>query len=180
MENVKKDWQLRLVEGHPRLFLAKADETRAASGYPQCGEGWHDLLERCCVRIEAALAGADAFKVEEIKAKYGTLRFYWDGRLSQRAKVLVEEAVALSEARSVCTCEVCGEVGRLYDDGRWLATACELHAVGAPVEIGSNYENLHIVRSAEKGSFGLLSCRRYDRELDAFIDVDPSSVGIEE
>jgi hypothetical protein len=59
-------------------------------------------------------ADGGSFKATQIKEKYATLRFYWKGALSPEADAQVEEIIDLAEARSACTCEVCGEEGRLY------------------------------------------------------------------
>ncbi|WP_247461849.1 hypothetical protein [Bradyrhizobium sp. 62] len=161
------------MAAHPRLF-------HGGHGYPECGEGWRDLLQRCCVRIEHLLDEDDQFHFTQIKEKYGSLRAYWTGRLSPEASARVEEAIDLAEARSACTCEVCGAAGRLHDRGGWLATACAEHADGDPVPVRPGCENLHIVRKMVEGGTRIVSCRRYDREADAFVDVDPGSLSIEE
>jgi hypothetical protein len=171
---VVRDWRIELMSAHPRLFGV------ASQGYPEFGGGWRDLLERCCVRIEAALAEGDRFTAEDIKSKYGTLRFYFGGHLSDGAKDRVEEAIELAEARSACTCETCGAPGRLYERGDWLATACPEHARGAPVPVKAGRENLRIVGRLVNGRIRIASCRRYDRATDSFSDVDPKSLGIEE
>jgi hypothetical protein len=41
------------------------------------------------------------------------------------------------------------------------------------------FENLHIVRHFVGGQ-RYITCRRYDRQNDVFVDVDPASLGIEE
>jgi hypothetical protein len=48
------------------------------------------------------------------------------------------------------------------------------------VAVRSGRENLHIVRTINAGQIQIKSCRRYDRETDSFVDVDPKSLGIEE
>jgi hypothetical protein len=174
MAGVVRDWRIEFMAAHPRLFGV------ASQGYPDCGDGWHDLLRRCCDRIESSLAEGDRFVVEDIKSKYGTLRLYWGGRLSDAAKTQVEEAIELAEARSACTCETCGEPGRLHDRGGWLETACPQHARGEPVPVRPGRENLRVVGRLVEDRLRIVSCRRYDREADSFTDVDPLSVGIEE
>jgi hypothetical protein len=59
----------------------------------------------------------DTFRALQIKEKFGALRFYWDGGLSEATRVKVKEAIALATARSACSCEICGAEGRLYTNG---------------------------------------------------------------
>ncbi|WP_141686936.1 hypothetical protein [Bradyrhizobium sp. LMTR 3] len=104
---------------------------------------------------------------------------YWTDRLSLDANGQVEEAIDLAEARSACTCEVCGEVGVLRGGG-WLTTRCYRYAEGRPpAEVRPGFENIGIVRYGI-GDQRRTTCRRYDRENDAFVDVDPAYAGIEE
>jgi hypothetical protein len=179
MTHTIQDWRVDLIEAHPVLFHPPAGAPEAAEGYPDCAEGWRDLLERACDRIKAALEGG-VLRVLQIKEKYATLRFYWGGELSPGAEAKVAEAIALAEARSACTCEICGAEGRLYSRGGWLATACTQHARGEAVPIKPRFENLRIVRRMLEGQVQIISCRRYDRAGDTFVDVDPKSLGIEE
>ena len=147
MAGTVTDWRIELVEMHPRLFHGPTGKPEAARGYPTCEEGWRDLLERACERIEAALVEGGAFRVLQIKEKFGTLRFYWSGDLSDAAKAKVKEAIALATARSTCTCEICGAEGWLHNRGGWFATACAEHAKGEPVPVEPDLENVHIVRT---------------------------------
>jgi hypothetical protein len=175
-----QDWRIDLVEAHPGLFQPPAGVPEAAQGYPECGDGWRDLLERACARIEAALAQGGTFRALQIKEKYATLRFYWSGAPSEEAEARVEEAIDLAEARSACTCEECGEEGRLYRAGGWLMTRCAAHAKGRPVEVKPGLENIHIVERIVGDRARVVTCRRYVRETDSFVEVDPRSLGIEE
>ena len=174
------DWRIELMQANPGLFHGPIGRLEAAEGYPNCEEGWRDLLERACARIEAALVEGGTLKVLQIKEKFGTLRFYWCGDMSDTAKAKVEEAIALAVARSACTCEICGAEGRLYNRDRWLATACPEHAKGELKPNRPGFENIHIVRTFGPGRFPIVSCRRYIRETDSLVDVDPKSLGIEE
>jgi hypothetical protein len=43
------------MEAYPDLFHPLADHPGVARASPECGEGWRDLLERACARIQAAI-----------------------------------------------------------------------------------------------------------------------------
>jgi hypothetical protein len=146
------------------------------------GDGWGDLLRRACARIAAAgetVTGVPA--VTQIMTKYGTLRLHVrTAGLGGEATAAVENAVALAEARSACTCEVCGATCRLYEHDTVLITACDEHARGEAVEIRPGWGNIHITHRLHDGHFRILSCRRYDRDSDSFADVPPLALGIKE
>jgi hypothetical protein len=178
-------WQNELLARHPDLFTVVENGQTYAPGFPFVGEGWRDLVERAVGRIAAVLAAAPSARVTivEIKAKYATLRMYWDGaNLTKAAEDSIAEAVALAEARSVCSCETCGAAGVLHRVGRQLLIACAEHAMGgAPVPIiEPGWENIHLVRGTRDGKTSIIVCQRYERETDSFVDVDPQTLGIEE
>jgi hypothetical protein len=176
-------WQDDLVARHPDLFTLTQNGQTSTPGWPTVGDGWRDLVETAVARIADAVATAPAgsLRIVQVKSKFAGLRLYWQSAgLSDEIKNAVEEAVALAEARSACTCEICGEAGRLFKRGGWFMTRCDDHAEGNPVEIRPGRENLHIVRTVDAGGIRILSCRRYVRETDTFADVDPQSLGIEE
>jgi len=179
-------WQQDIIVRHPHLFLSLSHDNQVGiPGFPFVGDGWRDLVERAVGRIEVVLAAAPAARVTrvEVKAKYATLRMYWDGaNLTKAAEDAIAEAVALAEARSACSCETCGAAGVLHRVGRQLLIACAEHAKGgAPVPIiEPGWENIHLVRGTRDGKASILLCRRYERETDSFVDVDPQTLGIEE
>jgi hypothetical protein len=176
----ERNWQSYLIERYPDLFNVAQHGGTYTPGYPECGQGWRDLLERACARIRAAVtADGGTFSALQIKEKYGTLRFYWTGRLSNEAEARVEEAIDLAEARSACTCELCGEEGRLHRKGGWLMTRCAAHAEGHAVEIEPGSENVQIMERMV-GKRREVWCRRYDRATDSFIAINPGTLGIEE
>lgn len=179
MASVARDWRVDLVQAYPDLFHPVGDPPTAL-GWPEVGDGWCDLLERACARIRAAVRTDDGtFYSTQVKEKYGTLRFYWDGALSRGADAKVEGAIDLAEARSACTCEICGAEGRLYGPG-WLTTRCAAHAEGRqPVEVKPHLQNVRIEERVVGGQ-RIIRCRRYDRATDSFIDIPPGSMGIEE
>lgn len=174
-------WRRRLVERFPNLFVHRQGDQTSTPGYPAVGDGWRDLIEVAAERIDIAAAGG-GFRIDQIKEKYGTLRLYVDRDVgvSPEAIAAVDEAVALAEARSACTCEQCGREGALYSAGIWLTTLCPDHAKGEPLPVRDGFDNVFVVRALIGGRLRIVSCRRYDRLEDRFVDVDPSSLGIEE
>jgi hypothetical protein len=128
-----RNWRLELIEAYPDIFHPLPDNPGVAQASPECGEGWRDLLERACARIQAAVqADAGSFKATQIKEKYATLHFYCEGALSPEANAKVEEIIDLAEARSACTCEVCGEEGRLYQSGCLMMTRWAIRCHSSP------------------------------------------------
>jgi hypothetical protein len=180
----KITWQADLVARYSDLFNQESNGRVTAPGYPSVGDGWRDLVETAIGRIATAVAAAPSGSVgiDQIKEKFGALRLYWHGRnnLHETACAAIEEAIYLAEARSACTCETCGAEGRLFKHGGQLLTACEQHAKGKAVEVRAGRENVHIVRTLKDGKLSIVSCRRYLRETDSFIDVSPADLGIKE
>ena len=177
MASIARDWQIELIEAHPNLFHSSVGPPEAAQGYPNCCDGWRDLLERLSTRIEAAIAeGGGWLRVLQIEERYGTLRFHWRGELSDESRTKAEEAIALAEARSACTCEECGEQGRLYRHGGMWMTRCPAHAKGEPVRIEAGLESFHVIRLTELHDMRVFFCRGYDRATDAFVAASPTAL----
>ena len=59
----------------------------------------------------------------QVKEKYGTLRFYYDG-----GDDTIDGMVRMAEAMSAVTCEVCGAPGKTLGGG-WIRTLCRQHAL---------------------------------------------------
>ena len=164
-----KDWRIVLIEAHPGLFHAPEGHPERASGYPWCEEGWRNLLERLCVRIEAALRDGETIRIAQIKEKFAGLRFYWHGEVSAETRLLIQQAVALAEARSACTCEECGSEGKLFRHSGVYMTRCAAHAKGQRVPAEPGRENVHLLRRTP-GTAGVYHAR-YDRETDSFVPL---------
>jgi hypothetical protein len=171
-----------LVARYPSLFSVTENDRTYTPGWPAVGDGWRELVETAVGRIADAIAAApDSLRVTQIKEKFASIRIYWwpGPGFTDAMRDRVEEAVDLAEARSACTCEQCGAEGRLFKHGGWYLTACDEHAKGEPVAIKPGFENLHIQRSLEAW-LPIVSCRRYDRDSDTFIDVDPATIDLDE
>lgn len=172
MSNAPGNWKVGLIEAHRDLFQPPAGLPAAAQGSPDCGEGWRDLLDRLCVRIRAVVrADGGTFRFTQVKEKYATLRVYWTGALSPEADARIEEAIALAEARSAVTCEICGEPGVLHGP-RWFTTRCEAHAEARRPIAAQPGDDIHVMERVVGGDRQTLR-QRYDRAKDAFVDADP-------
>jgi hypothetical protein len=149
MTHAGKNWRIEFMRAHPRLFDVMADESDLSFGYPDCGDGWRDVLERLCVRIEVVLQEGETVKCVRIQQKFGLVRIDWDGEVSEETRARIEEAVSLAEARSSCTCELRGAEGMKYHASKKVMVRCEAHAEGRPVTATRGIGRLHLVRVVE-------------------------------
>jgi hypothetical protein len=178
--NQKDTWQQMLVDTYPKLFVRSFRGVKFSPGFPTCGDGWCDILTKLVERVSAAAVGYP-MHFTQILERYGRLTIYWkaEANLPKRAEHAVEEAIALAQARSACTCVDCGAKGQLFSNGSCLFTACPDHARrGVPVPALHGTEDLHIVRAFVGDDIHIVAWRRYDRVHDQFVHIDPNSVGV--
>lgn len=98
--------------------------------YPACNEGWYDLLDSLLGKIREYLSipkepsetnsNLNDFKILQIKEKFGTLRFYFDGGNSY-----IFNLVRLTEKESQFICEYCGSKENIGITTGWITTCCE-------------------------------------------------------
>ena len=81
------------------------------------GAGWHDI-----VRPLVEYAQSNGVTIQQVKEKFGGLRFYVSGS-DETLNVMIEAA----EKQSVKTCEDCGKPGHPRGGG-WVRTLCDEHA----------------------------------------------------
>lgn len=89
-----------------------------------CDAGWYPLI----VDLDAAMAAIwPTYVVQQVKEKFGSLRFYFDAEglpledpRHRRRDALLRDA----EERSLRTCEVCGADAVLCKRRGWLKTLC--------------------------------------------------------
>lgn len=173
------DWQTRLVNDHDRVFPdARLVHTRdgpalACSGWPSVPEGWRNIVETACERLEIAIAAEPAadFIVIDMREKFGAFRLTVSSiGLSDEAHGVVTLAVDLAEARSICICDVCGRRGRLSEQGGWYATRCEEHSE-ALLPIRARDPHLQITTQFIDGQ-PVRTGRRYVFETDSFLVIN--------
>lgn len=164
---VLRDWRTELRETLPDFFA------RPGRGpcVPECGPGWASVVDRCCVRIAAALEDRERFRFESIRSCDGALRIRWGGRLSAASEAAVRSAIDLAEARSMCVCETCGARGSRYRADGVLVARCPDHAVGQRA-FAAEMEDVHLIQVTVKGRLRVVVGARYDFETDAFVEID--------
>lgn len=108
-----------LEDKYPTLYK---DNMLNAYGGIRCDDGWLLLLEKCSANLEKMmLENPKLPKVVpvQIKEKFGTLRFYFDGESVEARRIITE-----AEKESGVTCEVCGKPGLEQNIRGWLKTVC--------------------------------------------------------
>ena len=109
------DLTQKLLDKYPKLF-----SNQQFWGF-ECGDGWYDILDHLCGALSQYTYDGDEIYVDQIKEKFGRLRFY----LSREDDVM-HGMVTLAEYMSGHTCEICGERGKTRD-GSWFVTLCDFH-----------------------------------------------------
>lgn len=133
-----------LRAAYPRLF---AKGTTIEVWFPR---GWTSIVNALCSFLDVLLDDAQAaqFRVEQVKEKFGTLRFYYSvgGEAAVTADIhlpkgvlrlrtqptypqpfpadAVDAAIAQAEKLTACTCATCGAPGKLRTKG-WHHVACD-------------------------------------------------------
>jgi hypothetical protein len=111
-----------LIE-HPTIY--RLLDPRFGDGQRfECSDGWYNLIAQLSSRLEgeARRSRHGELLVVQVKEKFGALRVYFCGGVSDR----VQEWVASAVHHSVRTCELCGSAGTLRQgwDGRNFRTLC--------------------------------------------------------
>ena len=137
-----------LIARHPKLF--RGAPPTIPSDLPP---GWLDLADALCAELERALGPqTEPFEVQQVKQKFGELRFYWsfEGHANGIADFISPEDVqtvvfpadglpvmerlrslmATATETSRMTCEVCGSAGMRRSLGGFITARCESHASG--------------------------------------------------
>jgi hypothetical protein len=174
-------WQDALVEKYPNLFRRHRTDGSKKANCLTVGEGWRETVEILVERL-AYIVQARPVAIVRIFQNCGSLRVdtWADDAVDPELLMEVDYAIALAEARSACTCEQCGREGRLYCAGSTRTTRCTQHAVGDAIQVRRGMERMHLVRKLVGGRPGPIGAARYDRATDAFTDVDPSTLNVED
>ena len=114
----------RMEEKYPKMF------SQPYGGFA-VGEGWWPIIESLCANIQShtdwwnknreARPVVEQVVVEQIKEKFGGLRFYYTGGDDQ-----ISGMVRMAEAWADRSCEECGAPGTTGGKG-WIKTLCPTH-----------------------------------------------------
>lgn len=133
---MNKDLEKTLLERYPKILLSSNERNLVAMFGIDCGDGWYNIIDTLCSSIQNEIDyhNGEGFysayeskqpKMEQvvaaqIKEKFGGLRFYTDGSLTDRMRGMI----FLAEALSSVTCERCGGPGKNQSKG-WVYTMCD-------------------------------------------------------
>jgi hypothetical protein len=114
----------RLEETYPNMFSQRY-------GGIAVGTGWWPIIETLCANIQShtdwwnknheTRPVVEQVVVEQIKEKFGGLRFYYSG-----GDDTVAGMVRMAEAWADIACEECGAAGTRRSGG-WIRTLCDHH-----------------------------------------------------
>lgn len=91
------------------------------------GDGWAPIVNKLYEDLRAI---DPEFVCQQVKEKFGGLRFYFDvseGASDEAAKEM-DRLVDKAKYQCAVTCEFCGDPGKLREQG-WLKTLCDPCAV---------------------------------------------------
>jgi hypothetical protein len=134
----------QLCEKYSKIFAGRNSpmtETCMCWGF-ECGDGWYNIIDKLCGNIQnhidwnnkqhIKLTEDNPYKLKipdqvdqvvatQVKEKFGTLRFYYDG-----GDEYISGLVTMAESMSGVTCMECGKPGTTGGRG-WISTMCEEH-----------------------------------------------------
>jgi hypothetical protein len=120
-ETEYEEYAKRMEEAYPKMF------SEPYGGFA-VSQGWWPIIEILCSNIQAHLDWKNRESlivpqvvVEQIKEKFGGLRFYYQGGDEQ-----IHGMVRMAEAWADTACEECGAVGKRRSGG-WIRTLCDVH-----------------------------------------------------
>ncbi len=121
-------YEKMMHEKYPKIF------SRQYGGFA-IHKGWWHIIERLCANIQHHIdwkqeqlekfgrgKGCEQLVVEQIKEKFGGLRFY-----SQGGDGHTDGLITMAECWAANTCEICGERGTRRMTNGWHYTACDTH-----------------------------------------------------
>jgi hypothetical protein len=123
-EQQYEEFSKRMEETYPKMFA------ESYGGFA-VGAGWWPIIENLCANIQShtdwwnknreTRPVVEQVVVEQIKEKFGGLRFYYRG-----GDDYVRGLIQMAEAWASHSCEECGAPGKRRSGG-WIRTLCDHH-----------------------------------------------------
>jgi hypothetical protein len=111
----------KMERTYPKMFEGKY-------GGFAVGAGWYPIIKALCENIQHHIDWKNRkslvvpqVEVEQIKEKFGGLRFYYTGGDDE-----ISGMVRMAEAWADVACEECGAAGKRRNGG-WIRTLCDKH-----------------------------------------------------
>lgn len=145
---MRKELDDLLCARYPAIFANRREPINSSCmgwGF-SCGDGWFDLIDTLCERLQFWTDRNNAPQVvaTQVKEKWGMLCFYyWGGNNEQSG--MVDMAEALSER----ICEECGKPGRRLVHGAYM-TRCDEHAPPGALN-AEEWEKAQLEKRAQRG-----------------------------
>ena len=127
---MKRELDEYLCKTFPKMMADRnkpMTETAMCWGF-SCGDGWFPILNSLMQNIQHHLDWKNRTEevvpqvvLEQVKEKFGTLRFYYRG-----GDDYIAGLVSMAESMSAITCETCSKPGTRTGGG-WIKTACKEH-----------------------------------------------------
>ena len=127
----------RMEEKYPKMFA------QPYGGFA-VGAGWWPIIESLCANIQSHTDWwnknhekhpvVEQVVVEQIKEKFGGLRFYYEGGDDQ-----ISGMVRMAESWASHSCEECGAPGKLGGQG-WIRTLCPTHRAEADAQYAERFK----------------------------------------
>jgi hypothetical protein len=110
-----------LVKRYPTIFKKVGGDPKETCMHwgIAVGKGWFKIIADLC---KSFLKFGDEVVAEQVKEKFGGLRFYINPVQKEHEKEIYE-LIAKAEELSINTCETCGEPGEQRGKG-WVRTLC--------------------------------------------------------
>lgn len=145
---MREELDQKLCEKYPKIFVNRNGDMRTTAmcwGFEH-GDGWYNIIDQLCANIQHHIDWShksnawdlewnkehpeDQREVreicpqvvaEQVKEKFGTLRFYYQG-----GDDTVDGMVRMAETMTSVTCEQCAAPAKTRGPG-WIRTLCDTH-----------------------------------------------------
>ncbi len=125
-----------IIDWHIRNIKKKNKENEGYLKKIESGEKVYDWVMNEYKKGNLIQKDVPQFKASQVKEKFGTLRFYYEG-----GDDFIAGVVMMAESMSGNTCEVCGDKGSTGGAG-WISTLCDKHRSEGRGEISKEVEKI--------------------------------------